>query len=162
MVDDNNNNRQGCLGFEEVFVPKGWEMRQFGFIVALCQANAFLLWNYQKVKEGKEELTKAEFVRDLAKELIENEDWRRERGEEEDKRERQGERKRRRAEYHEIMKIPTGCGKWDGRCFRKVKCKYQKYTCTAGCGRMIRTYCSCDKSLILCNECFAVHKAEYL
>lgn len=27
-VEDNNNNKQGGLGYEEVFVSKGWEMRQ--------------------------------------------------------------------------------------------------------------------------------------
>ena len=45
-VEDDNNNRQGCLSFGDVFVPNEWKLRQFGFIVALAQTNAYLLFNY--------------------------------------------------------------------------------------------------------------------
>ena len=62
--DDNNNNRQGCLSCEEVFQMKDWAMRQFGFIIALCQTNAFLAYNYFKNRKlNEEELeTKASFT----------------------------------------------------------------------------------------------------
>ena len=36
-VNDNNNNQQGCLSFENVFVPKDWNKRQFGFIILVSQ-----------------------------------------------------------------------------------------------------------------------------
>ena len=47
-VDDNNNNRQGCLSFEEVLQMKDWTMRQFDFIIALCKKVAFLVYKYSK------------------------------------------------------------------------------------------------------------------
>ena len=149
-VDDNNNNRQGCLGFEDVFQPKGWEMRQLGFIIALSQTNAFLAWNYYKMKDGDKELSKADFVRDLAQEMIENDIWKREKRQDKNKAEKLRESKRKRVEHHELLRIPTGVRKWDGTHFRKVAQEYQKYSCsTRGCKALIRTYCSCDKSFIL-------------
>ena len=51
-VDDNNNNCQGCLSFEEGFQMKSWAMRQFGFIMTLCQTNAFLAYTYFKNKNA--------------------------------------------------------------------------------------------------------------
>ena len=47
-------------------------MRQFGFIVALIQTNTFLIFNHCRTKNGLTELLKAEFVRELCKELVEN------------------------------------------------------------------------------------------
>ena len=94
------------------------------------------------------------------KELIENDDWIREKGEEEEKSKKQRESKRRRIEKHELLRIPTGYGKWKGGCFREVAFQYQKYKYSFDCKRMVRTYCSCDKALILCHECYAVHKAK--
>lgn len=160
-MDDNNNNRQGCLSFEDVFVPKQWELRQFGFIVALCQTKAFLAYNYFTRSSSNSELTKAEFVRALAKELVENEIWVNEKGAEERREQRYTQRKRKRAEMHELCKIPAGRGKWNGRSFRKVKQMYQKYKGSYKCGMFTRTYCICDKVLMLCSECYAIHKSEH-
>ena len=159
-VDDNNNNRQGCLSFEEVFVPKDWEMRQFGFVVALIQTNAFLLFNYARTQKGLDELSKAEFLRDLCKEMIENEDYEKARADKEDANEKLTGKRAKRAEEHELCKILAGRGKWNGKEFRKMKQTYQKYRCSGGCGSMIRTYCLCDKTLLLCYDCYSVHKAE--
>lgn len=159
-VDDNNNNRQGCLSFEDVFVPKDWNKRQFGFIISVSQVNAFLAYNYFIAKEKEKEITKAEFVRDLAKELVTNEVWIKEKGVEEEKIKKEDRKRKRRAEKHELRKLPTNRGKWNGRCFRKVKQAYQKYKCSYGCGTMTREYCLCDKNLMLCRECYALHKTE--
>ena len=54
------------------FVTKEWEMRQFESIVALVQTNAYLLFNYGRVQNGLDVLSKAEFLRGLCKEMIEN------------------------------------------------------------------------------------------
>ena len=163
-VDDNNNNRQGCLSFEEVFQLKDWAMRQFGFVIALCQTNAFLAFNCFNVNKHSQDqpLGKAQFTRMLAKELIENKLWvsQKEKESQEDEA-TNGSRRTRRVEDHELMKIPSYRGKWNGRCFRKVKDSYQKYKCSSqGCIKRVRTYCKCDKVLILCMECYAIHKNE--
>ena len=57
-VDDNNNNRQGCLSYEERFCPRDWPTRQFGFLFALSMTNAFLAYNHFVVqKKGKKKKT---------------------------------------------------------------------------------------------------------
>jgi hypothetical protein len=52
-------------------------MRQFGFIVALCQTNAFLAFNYFNVNKNEQDqpVGKVVFTRTLAKELIQNKLW---------------------------------------------------------------------------------------
>ena len=50
-------------------------MRQFGFIIALVQTNAFLMYNFSRTQKGLEELSKAEFIRDLCKEMVQNEEY---------------------------------------------------------------------------------------
>ena len=163
-VDDNNNNRQGCLSFEEVFQMKDWTMRQFGFIIGLCQTNAFLAYNYFKNNKLSENemLTKAQFTRMLADELISNTMWSSEKKKAAAEEVASGNTKPwKRVEEHELLKMPPYCGKWNGKQFSRVKQMYQKYVCvTPNCDRRVRTYCKCDKSLILCNECYALHKNE--
>ena len=41
-VDDNNNNRQGCLSFEDSFIPTDWNKSQFGCVMQTCQTNSHL------------------------------------------------------------------------------------------------------------------------
>ena len=160
-VDDNNNNRQGCLSFEDIFVPKTWELRQFGFIVALVQTNAFLFHNVSRVKAGLEELSKGEFVRELCKEMIENEEYTEACKKKDGETEKVTGKRRKRTEEHELCKIPAGRGKWNGKEFRVMSQQYQKYRCSTGCGNMIRTYCICDRSIMFCAECYSLHKAEF-
>ena len=97
-------------------------------------------------------------MRELCKEMMENEDYKKAK----DIYERETLIRRKRVEDHELCKIPAGRGKWNGTCFRKVKMEYQKYKCAYGCGSMIRTYCICDRALMLCNECYSLHKAEHI
>ncbi len=163
-VDDNNNNRQGCLSFEEAFGKKDWEMRQFGFIVALCQTNAYLAYNYFRDGDGDgtEKLSKAQFVRELADEMINNSSYvKAKKWREEDSAQCGGKRKSRGEVQHELVRISTGHGKWDGSCFPSLNQLYQKYVCsTKTCPNRIRTYCSCNKYLMLCGMCWAVHLGE--
>ena len=45
--------------------------------------------------------------------------------------------------------------------FTGVVQKYQEYVCTTpNCTNRVRTYCKCYKSLVLCMECYAIHKNE--
>ena len=61
------------MSFEDVFVPKTWELRQFGFILALVQTNLYLFHNFARGKAGLEEVSKADYVRKLCEEMMENE-----------------------------------------------------------------------------------------
>ena len=160
-VDDNNNNRQGCLSLEDVFVPKEWEMRQFGFIVALVQTNAFLLYNFSRSQNGLQEVPKAQFVRELCKEMIENDEYKEAKEKDENDNQKRSSKRLKRVEEHQLCKLPAGHGKWNGKEFRATSQPYQKYRCSSGCGSMIRAYCLCDKTLMFCNECYAIHKAEF-
>jgi len=99
-------------------------------------------------------------VRCLAKELVENDLWINEKGAEEEKLKKETQKRRKRAEQHELCRLPTNRGKWNGTCFRHAKQPYQKYKCSFGCGAFTRQYCVCDKSLMLCQECYAIHKGE--
>ena len=70
-------------------------------------------------------------------------------------------KKWKRIEEHELIKMPPYCGKWNGVEFVRVMQKYQKYVCTTpNCTNRVRTYCKCDKSLVLCMECYTIHKNE--
>ena len=123
-VDDDNNNRQGSLSFEDIFIPKEWEMRQFGFIIALSQTNTFLAYNYFRAKNNLEEESKALFLRGLVEEMTQNESYMKSKAEREAKDEQKMKKKRKRVEEHELCKILAGHGKWNGRMFRKMKQDY--------------------------------------
>ena len=70
-------------------------------------------------------------------------------------------KKWKRIEEHELIKMPPYCGKWNGVEFVRVMQKYQKYVCTTpNCTNCVRTYCKCDKSLVLCMEYYIIHKNE--
>ena len=157
----NSNDWQCCLSLEDVFVPKEWEMRQFGFIVALVQTNAFLLYNFSRSQNGLQEVPKAQFVRELCKEMIENDEYKEAKEKDENDNEKRSSKRLKRAEEHMLCKLLAGHGKWNGKEFRATSQPYQKYRCSSGCGSMIRTYCLCDKTLMLCNECYSIHRAEF-
>ncbi len=74
-VDDNNNNRQGRLSFEETFRPDRWDLRQAGFIFALCQVNGMLAYNFfNRNRSNKSLHSKGEFTQKLSQSLIFNDD----------------------------------------------------------------------------------------
>ena len=66
-VDDNNNNKQGCLSFKESFLRNDWNVKQFGHVMSTCQTNSNL--GKAKISSSEEEknLSKAECVRGLTK-----------------------------------------------------------------------------------------------
>ena len=173
-VDDNNNNRQGCLSFEESYCGKRWDLRQFGFIIALAQVNAMLSYNYFKRKD-KEKVSKAEFVRMLARDLIYNREreylW-------VDSPQRTATRRHCRpttipngCSYasvtskvaragHELLRLDKNRGKWNGNEFPVITSDYSKCNCSMKCGMTTRTFCSCDNTYMLCVQCYGEHIAS--
>lgn len=158
-VDDNNNNRQGCLSYEERFCPRDWSTRQFGFLFAVSLTNALLAYNhFVLMKNNKKKIAKSDFLCKIAEEMINNEDYAAEIRQEEQRNKR---RSTRRQVGHQLCTMVPYSGKWDGEKFRPTRSQYQKYVCSFKCKRMVRTYCSCDPTLILCKNCFAIHFAEH-
>ena len=146
-MDNNNNNRQGQLPFEESYCSKRWDLRQFGFVIALAMTNAQLAYNYfVKFKEGEEVMTKAEFQRELASELVFNSDIATQESDGEEgmvlrirKRLPEGCRWAFKSNNtsragHELVRIDKGRGRWNGKEFPKIKTKYSKCACSYGCG----------------------------
>ena len=175
-VDDNNNNRQGNLSFEETYCPDRWDLRQFGFIIALCQTNSLLAYNYFNRKEkGDNSMSKAEFTRLLAHELVNNPDrggsslveeyeMNASSGATECQLPKGGSHKSKSVKYdnggHLLCRLDPYHGKWDGRQFPRITCKYSRCRCSYRCGMEVRTFCSCDYSLMLCSSCHGRHIAD--
>ena len=171
-VDDNNNNRQGQLPFEEAYCSKRWDLRQLGFVLALAMTNAYLAYNnFVKHIQGEEPVTKANFQRELAFELVYNPETTEEFSDENNTRML---RKRQNIPPgckvalktnsvsragHELMRIEMGHGRWNGREFPKIKTDYSKCACSWKCGASTRTFCYCDFNLMLCPHCYGEHIA---
>ena len=70
-VDDNNRERQGLLAFEDVYRPKDWNRRQFGWVIGCVLANAHMMHGYfvnglaDRLKEHR-----ADFLREMTREVI--------------------------------------------------------------------------------------------
>ena len=172
-VDDNNNNRQGHLPFEEAYCARRWDLRQFGFIIALAQVNSMLAFNYFVRRETKDFVRKAAFLRMLARDLIFNPEsasnWKTRGGttiktnarpkllppgckiaSSTSKIARGG---------HELVRLEKFSGKWNGHTFPKIQTDYSKCACSMRCGTLTRTFCYCDFSLMLCAQCYGEHIA---
>ena len=169
-VDDNNNNRQGHLPFEEAYCAKRWDLRQFGFVMALAQTNAMLAYNYfVRHKKGLNPLPKSQFQRELAKDLVYNTNIE---DEFEDENERMKLRSHTRPKKlpegvkwayssskvarggHELVRIGKNRGKWNGHEFPKIATEYSKLQCSMKYKTLTRTFCYCDFILMLCTQCY--------
>ena len=174
-VDDNNRERQGLLSFEDVYRPRDWNRRQFGWMVGAVLANAHMAHEYfVNGPEGRPREHKAEFLREMARDLILNEDWRQKKFEISRRSVRlaAGEKTPEpedRSTVCEMKKIPAGHKKWDavGACFPVAAGdeRYFKYYCAGtkedgkACGKRVRTFCACSPATMLCDEHYAAHRA---
>ncbi len=57
---------------------------------------------------------------------------------------------------HMKMTRPNFTSKWNGSKWKRVKTKHCKTYCR-GCQFRCRTYCSCNKAITLCDDCFTDH-----
>ena len=172
-VDENNKERQGFLAFEDVYRPKDWNRRQFGAVIGLVLANAHMGYEYFVNKpslDGKRE-SKASYLRVVAEDLVlRYMEEKIKRGQavavaapdQEDNRDVLD-------SPCAIVTIPPGHYKWDAveECFPKGKegstTVYNRYKCTGKsangllCGKRVRTFCVCNRGVMLCPEHYAVH-----
>ena len=118
--------------------------------------------------------SKADFLQEMARDIILSKDWR----------EKKKEIRRRSARVAAGMatpeaedrdvpclmkKVPMGHYKWDdvSACFPVAASNntYQKYYCSGtkeggkACGRRIRTFCACSPAIMLCDEHYSAHYA---
>ena len=120
---------------------------------SLSVTNSQCAYNYFACENmGIKPLTKSEFIRKLSEEMVTNDEYKRDVVD--------SLRDKKRTSFHELVKLEIGKGKWNGIKFPDTQQKYQKYRCSLGCKREVRTYCMCDKSMY-CQICFAIHFSEY-
>ena len=156
-VDDHNNRRHDPIGLDETWRTKCWEHRQFTFFVGLSEVNA----NNTKARAcGRPATPQIEFRKELARQMLENtcnDD-----GTTCHSPIRPGKRKGRANDGHDLVcrpKFTSHVWDFDQNEFKKVKSEYQKSPCSV-CQKRVRTYCTCNKLLVLCSVCYGVHVAE--
>ena len=156
-VDDINNRRHDPIGLEQVWHTKWWPTRQFTFICSVAESNAVM----SRARARKDTPTpQLEFRRTLALKMMTNnitnegmtvsapmKSRKRSLG--------QGDPE------HELLTRPNFTGKWstDANTWTKVSTQYAKIKCS-GCNTKIRTYCTCNKKVPLCTQCYGVHFAK--
>ena len=156
-VDDVNNRRHDPIGLEDTWRTKWWPDRQFTFLCELAESNAA---NSQARAKKESAQSQLDFRRKLACQMLEN------------KIDDMGFvlgiptspirlTLRRRPPKHELKTRDLGRGAWDPatRDFSYTEQEYQKTKCGT-CKSRVRTYCRCNKSVTMCQECFHKHLRE--
>jgi hypothetical protein len=154
-VDDHNHYRQGQrISLEKAWGSKFWPNRQLAFILSSNMVNAMLAYNHvRRAGDADQQLSFEDFTFLVAREFIRN--W-----EERELAENMAAKRRRRAPMvdHRLVKLPVFEGATPGK---RTSQPYQQVKCKGnGCQKMVRTYCSCDRLLALCLDCFSVHVAQ--
>ena len=117
--------------------------------------------------------TRQRFTRQLAKEIMRNDDAELAKELESDNATQSKKRKKlpKGAQYnskkdrfnlgeHSLCRLEPYRGKWNGQHSPKIPSKYSLCKCTYRCGNENRTFCSCNFTLILCSTCYGKHKLE--
>ncbi len=149
-VDNHNNLCHGLPSIKDTWCTHRWEVRVFGFILAVCEVNAFLVLRCFVFGNNHEEaLTLLVFRCQLAWQLINNEHLGR--SEEEDQMLLAG-------TEHVLLLAPAHAKEYQNRRWIcTATFKYQQYKCGLKCGRRVRTYCACNPSMWVCTRCHAKH-----
>lgn len=151
QIDDHNNLRHAVPSIEESWNTRRWEIREFSFILAVCEGNAFLALRYFCYPGNITALcpTFLKFRMRLAFELINNKYIGEE--EEEDPHIMFG-------RQHELKSAPNHAKKYANRRWDcSAKYKYQAYYCRMKCGKKTREYCACNPGSWICKRCHAQH-----
>ena len=85
--------------------------------MALVQTNAFLLYIFSWSQEGLDKVPKPQFVRELCKEMIENDEYKEAKEKNENDNEKRSSKRLKRVEEHMLCKLPAGYGKQNGKEF---------------------------------------------
>eukprot|EP00956_Cyclotella_meneghiniana_P024387 scaffold48896_cov69-Cyclotella_meneghiniana.AAC.2 len=156
-VDDVNNRRHAPIGLEDIWATKWWPHRQFTFICSVAEVNAN---NSIARANNAPAMHQVAFRKALAEEMINNKIT--DSGGVRSSPIRARKRSRESIdEGHELQTKPHHAASYDRtkKQWRKSKQRYLKQKCGT-CKREVRTYCTCDKSVPMCNTCYAKHLVD--
>lgn len=156
-VDDFNQRRHQPIGLEDAWKTTWWPHRQFTFLLEVAEVNAVNSRSRARKKPAEPQLV---FRRQLAKAMLQN------------KIDSHGNlqcspiRPRKRARMsdvvqHKLLTKPTYTGIWDNskNDWKEVNTEYLKGRCST-CSSEVRTYCSCNKKVLMCTDCWGMHKQQ--
>ncbi len=153
-VDDVNNRRHAPIGLEDVWATKWWPHRQFTFLCSVAEVNA----NNSVARANDSPADhQVVFRKKLAKEMLYNKIT--ESGGVRSSPMRAKKRNRESISAgHQLMTRPKYAAAYDRtkKQWGKSKQEYCKQKCS-NCPRDVRTYCTCDIGLPMCNTCFTEH-----
>lgn len=150
-VDDHNQRRHSPIDVAEVWKTQWWPHRQFCFFLTISEVNAANSRGRARGEQAEPVLT---FRKKLAIAMLDNtfDDHGRIR----DASYRLLRTRESIVEEHSLETRPNFSGKWEGRRWATTKQKHQKTQCYT-CNKRIRTYCSCNRGLPMCQACHLIH-----
>lgn len=153
-VDDHNQRRHAPIDLAESWKTMWWPHRQFAFFLAISEANAANSRGRAKDEQANPQL---QFRKAMAMLMLENtmdDDGNIVRPVHRSLRTRAAP-----VVEHDLKTRPVYTGKWMGNYWTTTRQKYQKLLCSNGCNPQmrVRTYCSCNKSVVMCSSCHVSH-----
>jgi hypothetical protein len=144
-IDDNNNIRQNTRELADTWQSKDWRHRSFAMLLGVAEANAYLAYKYfvpNPTFDGH-----VDFRRQLIRELLDVPELIEDTSKD--------------IRNHKLMTFPAN-RKHDGVSWVIATCgTYPQRKCKS-CHdyKKVRTYCECDPTSGLCNECHFEHLCE--
>ena len=153
-VDDHNQRRHSPIDLAESWKTQWWPHWQFSFFLSISEVNAA---NSRGRARGVIAEPVLIFQKKLAVALLENQlnnD-----GRIDDAVYRLLRLRSSISADHRLETRPNHTGKWEGFRWSKTKEKYQKLQCRSSvtCIKRVRTYCTCRKSVPMCQDCHLHH-----
>jgi Transposase IS4 len=148
-VDDHNNKRHSPISLEAIWATHWWPNRVFSFLLAVTEVNIKLTMEYFM---GVDKVSMLVFRRNFAEALINNKDLHNQVDCSPNR------ELRPRSCHHQLLTVDS-FKRWNGVKFVRAKTQFPQRKCT-GCGRKVRTYCSCNPNNGLCNLCYTNHVVE--
>ena len=145
--------QEQCRALEQTWASRKWPVRQLAFVVSAALVNAYFIYVHFC---GQDRISFHAFRLMVMVELVEAE---KARGKEHSGRLMRPSRSAEGAVLeHRLVRLNHYEGATPGK--RTAK-KYQQQRCRGRkCNALTRTYCACDRRLLLCFQCFGVHAAE--
>ena len=148
-MDDHNNNRHQPISLEVIWATQRWSNRVFAFLLAITEVN--IKHAYEYFCRNKR-LSMINFRKELARTLINNSILRN------DDQNRSIYTLRERSIDHKLVAIGE-YKRWNGAKWVNGSTRWPQRKCIS-CQRRVRTYCTCNVSRGLCNNCYVNHILE--
>jgi len=148
-VDDHNNLRQGSYALEYAWQTKHWSNRSFAFLLSVSLVNAFLV---QRFSSTTTSVSHYNFRKQLTAELINNPYIVPSLPEPEVRMATRSSILPR----HKLLQIPKYSTWHTSGWHKELKSEYPTRHCRM-CQKDVRTYCACDPSRSVCDDCICEH-----